>query len=114
MTQQRIDILHAQLGFEDERICEWSLAHAVLSAWWSIENHGDWLYAADFAKMIASQGDSEYPASQVLNLALRNNRPPQSLSLIGGQLCQRDCFLTRPTLPIFGASVVVKTFLKLT
>jgi streptomycin 6-kinase len=53
MTKRRIDILHEQLGFERERIREWGLAHAILSAWWSIEDHGDWRYAAAFAEMIA-------------------------------------------------------------
>lgn len=52
--KKRIDILHEQLGFERERILEWSLAHAVLSAWWSIEDRGDWDYAANFAEMIAA------------------------------------------------------------
>jgi streptomycin 6-kinase len=32
MTQRRIDILHERLGFERERIREWGLAHAILSA----------------------------------------------------------------------------------
>lgn len=53
MTKRRIDILHERLGFERERIREWGLAHAVLSAWWSIEDHGDWQYAWAFAEMIA-------------------------------------------------------------
>jgi len=53
LTKRRIDILNEQLGFERERICEWGLAHAVLSAWWSIEEHGDWHYALAFAEMIA-------------------------------------------------------------
>jgi streptomycin 6-kinase len=53
MTQRRIDILHERLGFERERIREWGLAHAILSAWWSIEDHGDWRYAASFAEMVA-------------------------------------------------------------
>ena len=44
---------HEQLGFERERIREWGLAHAVLSSWWSIEEHGDWHYASEFAKVIA-------------------------------------------------------------
>lgn len=52
--EKRIDILHEHLGFERERILEWTLAHAVLSAWWSIEESGDWRYAANFAEMIAS------------------------------------------------------------
>jgi streptomycin 6-kinase len=53
MTKRRIDILHESLGFERERIREWGLAHAVLSAWWSIEERGEWRYAAAFAEMIA-------------------------------------------------------------
>jgi streptomycin 6-kinase len=53
LTMRRIDILHERLGFERERIREWGLAHSVLSAWWSIEDHGDWRYAAAFAEMIA-------------------------------------------------------------
>jgi streptomycin 6-kinase len=53
ITNRRIDILHERLGFERERIREWGLAHAILSAWWSIEDHGDWRYAAAFAEMIA-------------------------------------------------------------
>ena len=54
MTERRIDILHEHLGFERERIREWGLAHAVLSAWWDIEdNTGRGEYALDFAAMIA-------------------------------------------------------------
>ena len=53
MTKRRIDILHERLSFERERLREWGLAHAVLSAWWSIEDHGDWHYALAFAEMIA-------------------------------------------------------------
>jgi streptomycin 6-kinase len=41
------------LGFERERILEWSLAHAVLSAWWSIEDNTGREYALAFAEMIA-------------------------------------------------------------
>ena len=53
MTKRRIDILHERLGFERERIRGWGLAHAILSAWWSIEDQGDWDYALAFAEMIA-------------------------------------------------------------
>jgi len=54
MTKRRIDILHDRLGFERERIREWGLAHAVLSAWWGIEDNTGWEYSLAFAKMIAS------------------------------------------------------------
>jgi len=54
MTERRIDILHEHLGFERERIREWGLAHAVLSAWWDIEdNTGRGEYALNFAAMLA-------------------------------------------------------------
>ncbi len=54
MTERRLDILHEHLGFERERIHAWGLAHAVLSAWWSIESHSEWRYAATFAEVIAN------------------------------------------------------------
>jgi len=53
MTKRRIDILHEHLGFERERIREWGLAHAVISAWWSIEDNTGGEYALAFAEMIA-------------------------------------------------------------
>jgi streptomycin 6-kinase len=53
MIKKRIDILHEHLGFERERILEWSLAHAVLSAWWGIEDNTGWDYAVGFAEMLA-------------------------------------------------------------
>ncbi len=53
MTKRRIDILHERLGFERKRIHEWGLAHAILSAWWSLEDNTGWEYAAAFAEMIA-------------------------------------------------------------
>ncbi|NTW13384.1 MAG: phosphotransferase [Anaerolineales bacterium] len=54
LSLRRIDILHEHLGFERERICEWSLAHSVLSAWWGIEDNTGWEYSMAFAEMIAS------------------------------------------------------------
>ena len=52
MTERRIDILHEKLGFERERIREWGLAHAILSAWWGIEDNTGWENAMIFAEMI--------------------------------------------------------------
>ena len=52
-TKRRIDILHEHLGFERERILEWGLAHAVLSAWWCIEDNIKDDYSIPFAEMIA-------------------------------------------------------------
>jgi streptomycin 6-kinase len=54
ITKRRIDILHEHLGFERERIQEWALAHAVLSAWWGIEDNTGWEYSLAVAQMIAS------------------------------------------------------------
>jgi len=53
ITKRRIDILHECLGFERQRIHAWGLAHAVLSAWWSVEDNTGWEYALAFAEMIA-------------------------------------------------------------
>jgi streptomycin 6-kinase len=53
LTRRRIDILQEHLGFERERILEWGLAHAVLSAWWGIEDHINDEYSIRFAEMIA-------------------------------------------------------------
>jgi streptomycin 6-kinase len=50
---RRVDILHEHLGWERERILEWSLAHGILSAWWGIEDNTGWDYALSFARMIA-------------------------------------------------------------
>lgn len=54
LIEKRIDILHEHLGFERERIREWTLAHAVLSAWWGIEDSTGWEYSQAFAELIAS------------------------------------------------------------
>jgi streptomycin 6-kinase len=53
LTRRRIDILHERLGFERQRILAWGLAHAVLSAWWGIEESTGWEYSLAFAEMIA-------------------------------------------------------------
>lgn len=38
-TEKRIAILSEMLGMERERIRNWGICHAVLSAWWSIEDN---------------------------------------------------------------------------
>ncbi|MFN8403986.1 MAG: aminoglycoside phosphotransferase family protein [Anaerolineales bacterium] len=52
--KKRVDILREHLGFERERILEWSLAHAILSAWWGIEDNTGWEYSMQFAEVIAA------------------------------------------------------------
>ncbi|HYP40815.1 MAG TPA: aminoglycoside phosphotransferase family protein [Chloroflexia bacterium] len=37
---RRVDQLAEELGLDRERLIGWGLAQAVLSAWWSIEDHG--------------------------------------------------------------------------
>ena len=54
LIRRRVDILHEHLGWERERILEWSLAHGILSAWWGIEDNTGWEYAFGFARMIAN------------------------------------------------------------
>jgi streptomycin 6-kinase len=50
---RRVDILSAELGFDRARLLGWGLAQAVLSAWWSIEDHGaGWEDAIQRAELI--------------------------------------------------------------
>lgn len=41
ITARRLDILAEMLDMDRERLRQWSLAQAVLSAWWSYEDGGD-------------------------------------------------------------------------
>ena len=51
---RRVDILVAELGFDRERVIGWGVAQAVLSAWWSIEDHGGgWEEAAQVAGILS-------------------------------------------------------------
>lgn len=49
--ERRIAILSERLGFEKERIREWGIAHAILSAWWGIENNTGWEYTMGCANI---------------------------------------------------------------
>jgi len=53
ITKRRMDVLSERLSFERERIREWGIAHAVLSAWWSLEDKMDWEYSLRCAEVIA-------------------------------------------------------------
>lgn len=55
LIDRRIAILTEGLEIERERICEWAIAHAVLSAWWGIEDHTGWERAMTCAAIIAQQ-----------------------------------------------------------
>ncbi len=41
LQDRRVSILTELLGFDRQRILGWGVAQAVLSAWWSVEDHGD-------------------------------------------------------------------------
>jgi streptomycin 6-kinase len=55
-AKKRIDILSEHLGWERERIREWGIAHAVLSAWWGIEDDTGWEYSMACAQMLVGAG----------------------------------------------------------
>lgn len=40
LQDRRVSILTELLGFDRQRILGWGVAQAVLSAWWSVEDHG--------------------------------------------------------------------------
>ena len=50
--KKRIDILAERLSVERERIRNWGIAHAVLSAWWSLEDGEDWEYTIRCAELM--------------------------------------------------------------
>ena len=51
---RRVDQLAGDLGFERTRLVGWGLAQAVLSAWWSFEDHGHgWESAIACAELLA-------------------------------------------------------------
>jgi len=52
-TERRVSILTERLGWERETILNWATAHAVLSAWWSIEDNMDETYAMQCAKLFS-------------------------------------------------------------
>jgi streptomycin 6-kinase len=51
LIERRIAIFAEEWGFERDHLLAWSLAQAVLSAWWSVEDHGsgweDTIYQAE-------------------------------------------------------------------
>jgi streptomycin 6-kinase len=52
---RRVDILAEILGFDRQRMIAWGVAQAVLSAWWSYEDHGHgWEPAMACAELLAT------------------------------------------------------------
>ena len=55
LLARRIDQLGAELSFDCARIRDWGFAQAVLSAWWSFEDHGRcWEPAITCAELLAA------------------------------------------------------------
>lgn len=56
---RRVDQLAEELGFDRQRLIGWGVAQAVLSAWWSIEDHGEhregWEEAMTCAELLAQR-----------------------------------------------------------
>lgn len=54
LMRRRVDQLADELGFDRERIRSWGMAQAVLSAWWSLEDHdAGWEPAIACAEILA-------------------------------------------------------------
>jgi streptomycin 6-kinase len=51
--ERRVSIFAERLGWERESIVKWSLAHAVLSAWWNIQDGMDYTHAVRCAEMVS-------------------------------------------------------------
>lgn len=52
-AERRVSILAERLGWEREKIIKWATAHAILSAWWSIEDGMEDEYSMQCAKIFS-------------------------------------------------------------
>jgi streptomycin 6-kinase len=52
-AERRVSIFSERLGWERQKIIRWSIAHAVLSAWWSIEDGMEDEYSLQCARMFS-------------------------------------------------------------
>ena len=56
LLARRLDLLAEVLGIDRRRLAAWGYAQAVLSAWWSLEDHGrGWEPALRVAEWLESQ-----------------------------------------------------------
>jgi len=53
MTKRRVSILAERLGWERKKILNWATAHAVLSAWWNIEDNMEDEYSLQCARIFS-------------------------------------------------------------
>lgn len=51
-AKRRVSLLREGLGWEREKIIQWSTAHALLSSWWDYPN-GDWEYSLRCANIFS-------------------------------------------------------------
>lgn len=51
--ERRVSILSERLGWERETIINWATAHAILSAWWSIEDREEQRYSLQCAEIFS-------------------------------------------------------------
>jgi streptomycin 6-kinase len=57
VLKRRVDQLADELGFDRQRLIGWGIAQAVLSSWWSYEDHGHgWEPALTIAALLAGRG----------------------------------------------------------
>lgn len=55
--ERRVRVLSEELGVEAERVRGWGVSQAVLSACWSLEDHGKvWEEALEFARLLSGEG----------------------------------------------------------
>ena len=52
-AKRRVSILSERLGWEREKIINWATAHAVLSAWWCIEDNMEYEHSFQCAKIFS-------------------------------------------------------------
>jgi streptomycin 6-kinase len=52
-AKRRVSILSERLGLSRESIIQWSIAHAILSAWWDIQDGMDYNYPIQCAGMFS-------------------------------------------------------------
>ena len=58
VLSRRVRQFSDELGFDRKRLRAWGLAQAVLSAWWSLEDHGHgWEWAISCAEALAQVND---------------------------------------------------------
>lgn len=55
-TERRVSILSERLGWERGFILNWATAHAILSAWWDLEENMDGQYPLSCAQVFAGMG----------------------------------------------------------